>query len=99
MIALAINQVAVAQSNSPKKKAAKVDQTDKQKLTEADSSNSGSTTYDTGETIGYLSDRMVFQLKKRLHLTDEKDEEEEKKAKQKAGKGTFTVFGITIEKH
>jgi hypothetical protein len=42
---------------------------------------------------------MAYQLKKRLHLTDETDEAEERKAKQKAAKGKFTIFGIVVEKH
>jgi len=98
LFAFAFSESANAQSTNVSKKAEKVDAEVKQSLVK-DEAEDSEVTYDTGETINYLSDRMFFQLKKRLHLTDEKDEVEEQKAKKKAAKGTFTIFGITIEKH
>lgn len=87
-----------AQSSTEQKKAKSVDQNIKQHLVD-DEAKAEKVTYDTGETINYLSSRMAYQLKKRLHLTNESDDEAERKAKKKAQKGTFTIFGIVIEKH
>jgi len=88
-----------AQSKAPEKKAKMVDQNLKQRLIEKDEKPPEEVTYDTGETLGYLSSRVAYQLKKRLHLADEEDEEEEKRQRKKASKGKFTVFGIVVEKH
>lgn len=55
--------------------------------------------YDTEETLGYMGSRMLYQVKKRLHLTDESDEKQEEEEKKKAQKAKFTVFGLSIEKH
>lgn len=98
LFCLLINQDISAQSTSPKKQAKQVDQTVKQTLVK-DEAKSEEVTYDTGETINYLGSRMAYQLKKRLHLTDETDEKAEQKAKKKAAKGKFSIFGIEIEKH
>lgn len=53
---------------------------------------------DTDESIKYMGDRLMFQVKKRLHLLDEKEEETEKEEREKAKDVKFSIFGITIEK-
>ena len=51
---------------------------------------------DTEESLKYVGGQLFFQLKKRLHLTDELEEKEQAKSK-KAKKLTF--FGIEIERN
>ncbi|MEQ8910035.1 MAG: hypothetical protein RIC95_12630 [Vicingaceae bacterium] len=53
---------------------------------------------DTDESIKYMSNRLMFQVKKRLHLLDEGEDAEEKKEREKAKDVKFSIFGITIEK-
>ena len=50
----------------------------------------------TNESISYMGDKLLFQVRKRLHLTTE---EEEKKAQEKKSKKVKLSFlGIVIEK-
>lgn len=98
LFCLAISDHLSAQTNNPQKKAEQLDQNVKQHLVK-DEVKEEEVTYDTGETLNYLGGRMAYQLKKRLHLTDETDDQEEQQAKKKAAQGKFTIFGIEIEKH
>jgi|GEM_PF-1809104 len=51
---------------------------------------------DTQESLKYVGNRLLFQVKKRLHLTTEEEEESEKKKKKKKVK--LNIFGIEVEK-
>jgi len=53
-------------------------------------------TLDTEESLKYVGNRLLFQLRKRLHLTTEEDEVEEKGQKKKKVK--LSIFGIEVEK-
>lgn len=100
ILSIAIPYELSAQSSGVQKKAEKVDQNNKQELIDQNSKEQArEETFDTAETLDYMSSRMFFQLKKRLHLTDEEDEQKEQAEKKVAEKAKFTIFGIKIEKH
>lgn len=50
---------------------------------------------DTEESFKYMGAELLFQLKKRLHLTSEEEEKEKSKKKEKV---SVTFFGIKIER-
>lgn len=50
---------------------------------------------DTEESIKYMGSELLFQFKKRLHLTSEEEEKEKEKEKKPV---SFTIFGVKIEK-
>lgn len=52
---------------------------------------------DTEESLKYIGSELLFQVKKRLHLTTE--EEEKQKEQQKGKKSVvFNILGIKIER-
>ena len=53
-------------------------------------------TLDTEESLKYVGNRLLFQLRKRLHLTTEEDKASEKGEKKKKVK--LSIFGIEVEK-
>lgn len=53
------------------------------------------TTLDTEESIKFLGNQLLFQVKKRLNLTTE---EEEKQQDKSAENKKFSFFGIEVEK-
>lgn len=90
---LCVAQSAKAQSpNSLKKEAALKETPAAMDAAEENSEES----LDTEESLKYVGNRLLFQVKKRLHLTTEEDEEEEKSEKKKKVK--LNIFGIEVEK-
>jgi hypothetical protein len=53
---------------------------------------------DTDESLRYMGSRLLFQVKKRLHLVDENELQAEKQAQEKSKNVKFSLFGLTIEK-
>jgi len=54
---------------------------------------------DTNESLDYMADRLLFQVRKRLHLTTKEEEEEEEKEIKKQKKAKLSIGGITIERN
>lgn len=50
---------------------------------------------DTEESFKYMGSELLFQLKKRLHLTTEEEEKQKEKKKEKVA---INLFGIKIER-
>jgi hypothetical protein len=53
---------------------------------------------DTDESLKFMGERLLFQMRKRLHLVDETELKAEEKKKEKSKDVKFSIFGITIEK-
>lgn len=53
------------------------------------------TTLDTEESLKYIGNQLLFQMKKRLNLTTKEEEEKESKSIENK---KFSLFGIEIEK-
>jgi len=71
--------------------------TDSKSIHKSDST-SEKAVLDTDESLKYMGSRLLFQVKKRLHLVDDAELKAEKKAQEKSNNVKFSLFGLTIEK-
>ena len=51
---------------------------------------------DTEESLKYMGNELLFELKKRLHISTEEEEKKEEKPDEKI---RFNLFGLRIEKN
>lgn len=76
--------------------------TTKTTLTPSSASSTNATeskVLDTKESLNYMSDRLLFQVRKRLHLTTEEEEKKEEKVIKKQKNIVFSIGGIKIERN
>ena len=89
MLCFVSNDVS-AQSNSPVKQ---------EKVTPPIVTTTQKQELDTEESLEYMGTELLFQLKKRLHLTTEEEEKEKEEIRKKNKKKlTFNILGIKIER-